>query len=47
MPWALSDTGPKVSMATMTPTVVSRPQPARAMKNSASAAEPPPRANAP
>ena len=30
MPWALSETGPKVSMATMTPTVVSSPQPARA-----------------
>jgi hypothetical protein len=29
MPWALSETGPKVSIATMTPTVVSRPQPAR------------------
>ena len=35
MPWALSETGPKVSMATITPTVVSRPQPARAMANSA------------
>ena len=34
MPCALSETGPKVSMATMTPTVVSRPQPASAMRNS-------------
>jgi hypothetical protein len=46
MPWALSETGPKVSIATMTPTVVSRPQPARAMRNSASAVEPPPSRNA-
>ena len=35
MPWALSETGPKVSMATITPTVVSRPQPARAIAKSA------------
>ena len=34
MPWALSETGPKVSIATMTPTVVSRPQPASATANS-------------
>ena len=34
MPWALSETGPKVSMATITPTVVSRPQPASATANS-------------
>ncbi len=34
MPWALSLTGPKVSIATMTPTVVSRPQPASATANS-------------
>ena len=30
MPCALSEMGPKVSMETMTPTVVSRPVPARA-----------------
>ena len=46
MPWALSGTGPKVSMATMTPTVVSRPQPARAIRKSDSEIEPPPRRNA-
>ena len=34
MPWALSETGPKVSIATMTPTVVSRPHPASATANS-------------
>ena len=34
MPCALSETGPKVSIATMTPTVVSRPQPASATANS-------------
>ena len=34
MPWALSETGPKVSIATITPTVVSRPQPASATANS-------------
>ena len=39
-PWALSEIGPKVSMATMTPTVVSSPQPASAMANSATASEP-------
>ena len=33
-PCALSETGPKVSIATMTPTVVSRPQPASAIMNS-------------
>ena len=33
-PWALSEIGPKVSMATMTPTVVSRPVPASATANS-------------
>ena len=42
MPWALSLTGPKVSIATMTPTVVSRPQPASAMRNSDRMTEPPP-----
>ena len=36
MPCALSETGPKVSIATMTPTVVSRPVPASATANSAS-----------
>ena len=35
MPCALSETGPKVSIATITPTVVSRPQPARATANRA------------
>ena len=40
MPCALSDTGPKVSMATMTPTVVSRPVPASATANSATNTEP-------
>ena len=47
MPWALSDTGPKVSIATMTPTVVSRPVPARAMANSDRVIEPPPSRKAP
>jgi hypothetical protein len=37
------ETGPKVSIATMTPTVVSRPQPASATANSESAAPPPSR----
>ena len=40
MPCALSETGPKVSMATMTPTVVSRPVPAMATANSATMTEP-------
>jgi hypothetical protein len=30
MPWALSEIGPNVSIATITPTVVSRPVPASA-----------------
>ena len=47
MPCALSLTGPNVSMATMTPTVVSRPQPASAMRNSDSATEPPASRNTP
>ena len=47
MPWALSLTGPKVSIATMTPTVVSRPQPASAIGNSDRVTEPPPSRNAP
>ena len=42
MPCALSETGPKVSIATMTPTVVSRPVPARATANSDSVTDPPP-----
>ena len=46
MPWALSLIGPKVSIATMTPTVVSRPVPASATANSASTVEPPPSRNA-
>jgi len=44
MPCALSETGPKVSMATMTPTVVSNPQPASAMANRPTTTEPPPSA---
>ena len=47
MPWALSETGPKVSIETMTPTVVSRPVPASATANSAMVALPPPSRNAP
>ena len=46
MPCALSLIGPKVSIATMTPTVVSRPVPASATANSASTVEPPPSRNA-
>ncbi len=46
MPWALSLTGPKVSIATMTPTVVSRPVPARAMRNRDRKTETPPRVKA-
>ena len=46
MPCALSETGPKVSIATMTPTVVSRPQPASAMRNSDRAIDPAPSRNA-
>ena len=42
MPWALSETGPKVSMATITPTVVSRPQPASATANSETVRAAPP-----
>src|SRR5215213_2243227 len=47
IPWALSDTGPKVSIATMTPTVVSRPQPARATAKSETVTVEPPRRKAP
>ena len=43
MPCALSETGPKVSMATITPTVVSRPQPASAIANSDTTPMPPSR----
>ena len=42
MPWALSETGPKVSIDTMTPTVVSRPVPASATANNAMVALPVP-----
>ena len=47
MPWALSVTGPKESIDTITPTVVSRPVPAIATANSASVALPVPSRNAP
>ena len=47
MPWALSETGPKVSIATITPTVVSRPQPASATANSETVSDAPPSRNAP
>ena len=40
MPWALSVTGPKESIDTITPTVVSRPRPAMATANSAMVAFP-------
>ncbi len=47
MPWALSLTGPKVSIETMTPTVVSRPVPASATANSATVTLPDPSRYAP
>ncbi len=47
MPWALSETGPKVSMATITPTVVSSPVPASATANRASMIDVPPSRKAP
>ena len=47
MPCALSLTGPNVSIETMTPAVVSRPQPASATANSATAMDPLPSRNAP
>ena len=47
MPCALSETGPKVSIATITPTVVSRPQPARATANRETTVTPPPSRKAP
>ncbi len=43
MPCALSEIGPKVSIATMTPTVVSRPVPASATQNRPRITDPPPR----
>src|SRR5690625_8017509 len=47
MPWALSEAGPDVSMATITPTVGNSPQPARALKNNAMGREPPDPRHAP
>src|SRR5205823_14569162 len=47
MPCALSEIGPKVSIATITPTVVNRPVPASATANSDSTIEPPPSRKAP
>ena len=47
MPCALSETGPKVSIETMTPTVVSRPVPASATANSATVELLKPSRNAP
>ncbi|CAB4537062.1 unannotated protein [freshwater metagenome] len=47
MPCALSEIGPKVSMATITPTVVSKPVPANAIARSESTTLPPPSKNAP
>ena len=46
MPCALSETGPNVSIDTMTPTVVSRPVPASATANSDKMTTPPPSMNA-
>ena len=47
MPCALSDTGPNVSIETITPTVVSRPVPASATAKSDRTIEPPPSMAAP
>ncbi|CAB4568913.1 unannotated protein [freshwater metagenome] len=47
MPCALSEIGPKVSIATITPTVVSNPVPASETANSDNTIEPPPNKNAP
>ena len=47
MPCALSLTGPNVSIATITPTVVSSPQPASATRNSDRAIDPPASRNTP
>ena len=43
MPWALSDTGPNVSIDTITPTVESKPIPVSAMKYRLLVRSPPPR----
>ena len=47
IPCALSETGPKVSIETITPTVVNKPVPANAIANKPSITEPPPSKNAP
>ena len=47
MPWALSEIGPKVSIATMTPTVVRSPVPANAIAKSERTTDPPPSKKAP
>jgi len=47
IPCALSEIGPKVSIATITPTVVRSPQPASATAKSERTMLPPPRRNAP
>ena len=47
MPCALSEIGPKVSIATITPTVVNRPQPASATAKSERTITPPPSRYAP
>ncbi len=47
MPWALSLTGPKVSIEMITPTVVSSPVPARATAKSATVVLPDPSRYAP
>ena len=47
IPCALSEIGPKVSIATITPTVVSKPVPARAIARSESTMLPPPSKKAP
>ncbi|CAB4767560.1 unannotated protein [freshwater metagenome] len=47
IPCALSEIGPKVSIATITPTVVSRPVPASETANSDRTIDPPPNKNAP
>ncbi|CAB5011405.1 unannotated protein [freshwater metagenome] len=47
IPCALSEIGPNVSMATITPTVVSKPVPANAIARSERTILPPPSKNAP
>ena len=47
IPCALSEIGPNVSIATITPTVVSKPVPARETANKDRTIEPPPSKNAP